>query len=134
MPSFIDQLKRYGGIFSKGLLVEVVPGMAAGAINVLFHEWNVDLERITKDIQYNRSLWTGLDEEHKQQLAHTAKQIGSLDFITSEFFINAIKKDFPAVASLLLNSKMAGEWLERQINELKGGVAGINIDKKDNGN
>ena len=118
MPSFIDRFKHYG----KGLIVQLVPGMAAGLIVELFSEWKVDVASITRDVQNHRSLWVDLKEEHKQQLAQVARQVGSLDFLTSDFVINSIKKDFPTVASLFLNWNMAGQWLDRQMNELKEGM------------
>jgi hypothetical protein len=129
MPSFIDKFKYYG----KGLIVQLVPGMAAGVIIELFSEWKVDVASITRDVQNNHSLSADLKEEQKQQLAQVARQVGSLDFITSEFVINAIKKDFPAVASLFLNWGMAGKWLERQINELKEGIATMDIEHREIG-
>jgi hypothetical protein len=126
MPNFVDTLKRYSTIFGKGLIQQMVPGMAAGLIADLFEQWNVDVAKVTSDIQNNRSLWARLEDEQKQQLAFAAQRVGSLDFITPEFFINAIKKDFPAVASLFLNWDRAGNWLERQIQEIKTEIARIN--------
>jgi hypothetical protein len=129
MANLADKFKQYGRTFGRGLITEMVPGMAAGLIVDLFHEWNVNLASITSDIQNNRSLWGGLEEEQKQQLAFAARQIGNLDFITPEFFINAIKKDFPDLASLLLNWNMAGQWLQRQIDDMKTEIELINNEK-----
>jgi len=126
MPNFGDTFKHYGNIVGKGLVQQLVPGMAAGLILNLFEEWQVDVAKVTSDVQNNRSLWVELKDEQKQQLAFAAKRVGNLDFITPEFFIYAIKKDFPAVASLFLNWDMAGQWLERQIQEMKTEIARIN--------
>ena len=131
MADLMGQVKHYGGFLGKGLLQELTPTVTAGLISELFQQWNVTLESITNDIQYNRSLWAGMSDEEKHQLAHAAKQLGTLDFFTPGFFINAITKDFPAIASLFLNWMMAGEWLARQITELKEGVASLNIDKNE---
>ena len=133
MANFIDQLKHYSGTVGKSLMGEMVPGMAAGLITEQFHEWNINLADITNDIKNNRSLWAGLEEEQKRQLAFAAKRIGSLDFITVDWFIDAIKKDFPAVASLFLNWDMAGKWLERQINELKEDIDSMDIEYREIG-
>lgn len=126
MPNITDQLKQYGGMFAKGLIPTVAPGIAAGLMTDLFHQWNVDLARITSDIQNNRSLWAGLEDDHKRQLAFAAKRIGTIDFITVEWFIDAIKKDFPDIASLFLNWGMAGQWLQRQVEEIKTEINQVN--------
>jgi hypothetical protein len=123
-----DRFKRYGGKVAKGLLQEMIPRMAAGLIVDKFTEWHVDLAKITGYIQNNSSLWAELTDENKRQLAYAARQAGSLDFITRDFFIAAIQEEFPAIASLFLKWGMAAQWLDRQIIELKGGVNSINID------
>lgn len=129
MGNLGDTAKYYGGLFAKGLMPQVVPGIAAGVLTDMFHEWKIDLTRITTDIQNNRSLWHGLQEDYKQQLAFAAQRLGSLDFITTDWFIDAIKKDFPAIASLFLNWNMAGQWLQRQIDEIKSQIEEMNKDK-----
>lgn len=125
MPDLLDRFKHYGGIIGKGLILELVPGMAAGAITEMFHKWGVSVAMITRYVQSNQSLWAEMEPENKRQLGVLAQKVGNLDFITPEFLINSIKKDFPGVASLFLNWPEAGEWLERQIDELKTGVTGI---------
>lgn len=129
MSNIGDTFKHYSNIFGKGLVQQLVPGITEGLIINLFEEWKVDVAKVTSDVQNNRSLWGSLEEQHKQQLAYAAKRVGNLDFITSRFFINAIKKDFPAVASLFLNWDMAGQWLERQVQEMKAEIARLsNVD------
>jgi len=97
----------------------MAPQVAGGYINQLFHQWNVDVHKITEDIQSNRSLWEDIKPEQKEQLSSLAARIGNLDFITSELVIESIKTDFPAVASLFLGWPEAQEWLARQLDELK---------------
>lgn len=121
MPS-IDSIKRHLAPFGKGLMQEMVPGMAAGAITEMFHQWHVDVPMITEYVRSNQSLWGGMGEEKRKELGILAQKVGNLDFITPEFLINSIRKDFPGVASLFLNWPEAREWLERQIEELKEGV------------
>jgi hypothetical protein len=115
----LDRLKQYGGVIGKGLLLQMAPQIAGGYINELFHQWNVDIDKITKDVQANRSLWEDVKPEQKEQLSNLATRMGNLDFITPEFVIESIKTDFPAVASLFLGWPEAQEWLARQLEELK---------------
>lgn len=123
MPDYLAKLK----VFGKGLIVEMVPGIASGIINEFFHQWNVNAAKIIQDVQSNRSLWVDLKPDQRDQLKATSQRLGNLDFITPEFLINSIKEDFPAVASLFLNWPEAGEWLARQINDLKAGIIDMNL-------
>jgi hypothetical protein len=134
MPNLFDKLKPYASILGKGLLLQMAPGIAAGIINELFHQWNIDVARINQDVQQNRSLWDVMDPKYREQLKTVGSAIGTLDFITPDFIAQSIKEDFPAVATLLLGSPEALEWLTRQINELKGGLESTDIDNKSTGN
>lgn len=116
----LDTIKQYASMFGTGLLKQMAPGVASGFINGLFHQWHVDGAKITQDIQNNRSLWDGLEPDQRREIGDLAKKVG-LDFITPEFFINSIKKDFPGVASLFLQWPEAAEWLASQIDDLKRG-------------
>lgn len=117
----LDRVKEGAGVFGKGLLLQVAPNIAAGIINELFNRWKIDVAKVTEKINNNASLWSELAPEHKQELIDLSEKI-SLDFITPEFFINSIKRNFPGVASLFLNWPEAADWLTRQIAELKGGI------------
>jgi hypothetical protein len=119
MSNLLDTLKQYGGLLSRGLMIQLAPGIAEGLINELFHQWNVDRAKAIQDIQNNRSLWATMKPEERKQLRALAKTIGNLDFITPDLVISSIKKDFHSVASLFLNWPEAGDWLTRQIEELK---------------
>lgn len=123
----LDSIKQRLTPFGKGLMLQFVPGMAAGAITEMFHKWHVDVAMITQYVQSNQSLWAEMEPEKKRQLGVLAQKVGNLNFITPEFLINSIKKDFPGVASLFLNWPEAAEWLTRQIDELKAGVNGVEL-------
>ena len=115
----LDKLKEYGGAIGKGLLLQLAPGVAGGIINELFHQWDVDVAKVIKDVQANRSLWDDIKPEQKEQLSNLASRIGNLDFITADLVIESIKNDFPGVASLFLGWPEAREWLTRQLEDLK---------------
>jgi len=123
----LGALKRYASAAGMGLMKEMAPRIAGGFINELFHQWHVDVARITKDVQDNRSLWGEMESDQRRQIGGLAKRVGNLDFITSEFLIDSIKKDFPGVASLFLNWPEAAEWLAKQIDDLKAGVNGVEL-------
>ena len=115
----LDALKKSASAVGIGLLKGMAPRIASGFINEQFHQWHVDVAKITQDVQNNRSLWGEMEPDQRRQIDDLAKRVGNLDFITPEFLINSIKKDFPGVASLFLNWSEAAEWLARQIEDLK---------------
>lgn len=119
MPNILDALKQYAGIFGKGLLLQIAPGVAEGFINDLFHEWKVDAAKVKQDVLNNKPLLDEMKPEQLAQLKSLKQRVGSLDFITPDLVINSIKHDFPGVASLFVNWPEAGEWLARQIEDLK---------------
>lgn len=100
-------------------MLELAPGIAAGLINELFHQWNVDAAKIIQDVQSNKSLWADMVPDQRKELNSLAARIGNLDFITPSFIITSVKDDFPAIASLFLNWPEAQQWLTGQINDLK---------------
>jgi len=118
----LDKLQQALKIFGKDLALQAAPGIAEGVINQFFHELNVDVAKVTNYVQHNRSLWNELKPEYQEQLRGLGLRLGTIDFITPDLVVNAIKEDFPAVASLFLNWADAGYWLERQVNELREGV------------
>jgi hypothetical protein len=118
-----SNLKRYSKMLGKGLLHEVSPGIVAGVINELFHEWNVDVAKVTDYVQYHRSLWDQISPEYQNALKNSARLIDP-SFLTPDFIVNAINKDFPAVASLFLSWTAAGEWLAGQTEQLKNHISG----------
>ena len=123
MSNGLDSLKEYAGLFSKGLILEMAPGIAGGIVNELFHQWNMDIVKAAEDVRENRSFWDKMEPEQHEQLRVLAEKVGGLDFITIAVFIDGIKKDFPGVASLFLNWPEARDWLLLQIEEFKAQVS-----------
>jgi hypothetical protein len=129
-----SKLKEYASTFGKGLIQQMVPGIAEGAINSLFHQANVDVDKLTDYVEHNRSLWNELNPQQREELKALSLRLGDLNFITPELIVNAVKEDFWLVANLLVNWPEAVDWLKRQINELKEGVASMDIDNKEKHN
>lgn len=123
MPKYLEKLKQLAGPIGRGLVQEMAPGIAGGVIVEQFHQWNVDVARITEDVLRDRSLWAEMGPDERKQLAVFSRQSVNLDFMTPGLVIDSIKGDFPAVASLFLNWPEAGQWLTRQIDDLKRELA-----------
>lgn len=119
MAKSLDTLKGYASSVSKGLILGIAPKIAAGAVNKLFHQWNMDVDKVTFAIKGNHSILQIIDPYQLNQLKGVTSLMDNLDFITPDLIIEGIKKDFPAVASLLINWPEAKDWLSRQVEDLK---------------
>jgi len=108
-----------GNRIGKGLLSQFAPDMLQGALVDLFKEKNLDIQKTTAWVEGNKSLWDSLGEERQEQFKRLAPKIGSLDRLDADWAINALRGDFPAVASLFLGWKKAHNWLGRQIVTIK---------------
>ena len=117
MPDVMSNLRKYAGILGRGLILELTPRMARGFINELFKQWNVNLDKITRDVFDDRS-WK-MEPAQLEYLRALEQRVGNLNFITPELVIDSIKVDFPEVAQLFLEWPPAGEWLSRQVEGIK---------------
>jgi len=115
----MDKVKRYAGMFGTGLLRQMAPEIAGGMLNELFHTWKVDVDKICRDVQNDRSIWDEMKPDQRKQIVGVARSMGNLDFLTVDVVVNGIKKDFPAVAGLFLSWPEAHDWLTRQLDILK---------------
>jgi len=118
----IGKVKEVANNFARGLMLQMAPEIAGGLINELFHQWNMDVAKVAEDVRENNSFWFKMDAEQHEQLRALAEKLGDVDFLTADVVINGIKKDFPGVASLILNWPEAAEWLLLQIADVKARV------------
>lgn len=127
MADYLSKLMETAGTFGRGILLEIIPKIAGGFINELFHQWEVDVPKVTQDVLGDKPLWENMEPSQREQLEDLKQRVGNLDFLTPELVVDSIKVDFPAVASLFLNWPEAGEWLDKQINNLKAGLNGVEL-------
>lgn len=115
----LGRLKQYADVFSKGLVQEMAPEIAAGILVELIRRWRIDTPTIVKYVEANHSIWDKLSDHDHERLRKAMRRVGTTKWVTPEWFINAIKKDYPAIASLILGWPEAQDWLEEQIERLK---------------
>lgn len=106
-------------MFGKGLILQMAPEISGGIINGLFHEWNMDITKVTEFVRGNKTLWSMVEPEQQEQLGALVEKVGDLDFLTADVLIDGIKEDFPGLASLFLNWPEAGAWLLLQVEDFK---------------
>jgi len=115
----LESLKRYADVFGKGLLLEMMPEVAGGVLVALFKKWSIDFPKVTRYVENDISLWERLSDHDREQLKVMARCVSDVDWLTSDWIIKSIKKDFPSIASLFLDDDEAHVWLEKQGEELK---------------
>jgi len=111
----LPNLKKYAGLFSKGFIIELAPEIAKGILIEIFKAKKVSVKSASDWVQNNTVLWKTLEPNEQGMLKNLAERAGNIDWLDADWVIEAIKKDFPAVASLFLGWKKANNWLARQV-------------------
>ena len=117
------QLGKYGQFLGKGLIGELAPSITKGVLVEVLKASEVDRRKATGWVENDVRLWDVLEPGHQKALRDLAQKVGNMEWVTAEWFIQAIKGDFPSVASLFLGWRKGRNWLERQIEIIKKEVA-----------
>ncbi len=112
MPEVIRNL---GGFLGKGIISQMAPQIAQGALVELLKAKKVDIKKATQWVESNNELWKELEPEHQERLKMLARKAGRVDFMNVDWAIDAMRKELPALASLFLGWRKANNWLGRQI-------------------
>ena len=120
----LPDLNKYAGMFSKGFVIKMAPEIAKGMLVEMFRAKKVSVTSASDWVQNNTSLWKTLDPDEQAMLKNLAERVGNIDWLDADWVIEAIKKDFPAVASLFLGWKKANNWLKRQVEIIRKEVEG----------
>lgn len=97
----------------------IAPSVMAGVLLFLFRSWNMDVAETTIWVQENRNLWDSMQPEYHDQIQKMAKKIGAIDWLDADWAIDAVKGEFPGVASLFMGWPEGKLWLTEQIENIK---------------
>lgn len=114
-----ETLKQYAGLFSKGLVIEMAPEIAKGILVEIFRARRVSVKSASDWVQSNTSLWKTLEPDEQALFKDLVQRAGNIDWLDIDWIIDAVKGDFPAVASLFLGWRKANNWLKRQVEIIK---------------
>lgn len=112
-------IKEYGGFMKNGILLRAAPKIVQGMLVKILKERQTDTKMATGWVLDNTSLWDSFSIEHQEAFRNLFRQVKNVDWITFEWIIDAIKADFPAVASLFLGWRKGNNWLQRQVDIIK---------------
>lgn len=119
-------LREWAELFSRGVVIKLAPEVAKGMLVEIFKAKKVSVKSASDWVQGNTSLWKTLEPDEQVMLKDLAQKVGDIAWLDADWAIDAIKGDFPAVASLFLGWRKANNWLKRQCeiikNELREGA------------
>lgn len=104
---------------NRGISATLAPVILKGTLINFFKSKNLDVKEITTWVEEKRSLWDNIGPEHQQQMKRLSPKLPNLNFLTVEWAIDGLKKDFPAVASLFLGWLKARNWLRKELDNIK---------------
>ena len=117
-----EELKKYGKYLGHGLIAEMAPEIVKGALVEMLRVRKTNVKKASDWVQSNASLWDSLTLAQQKGLIKLGENVHNLDWLTGEWVIQAIKDDFPALASLFLGWRKGSNWLERQVVIIKEGI------------
>ena len=110
-----DLLQKYGSMFGRGLLATEAPRLVKGALIESLKNNQVDVKKASLWVEKNVTLWNKLSLYNQKGIRRLRQMAGEPDWLTTEWVIDSLKKDMPALASLFLGWEKANNWLNRQV-------------------
>ncbi len=121
------ELKKIKGIARTTfheVIASQVPTIFKGMLNELLRRDDITFEGIVAMVEKNGPLLPHLTPEMTHGMRRAAELVPDIDFLTVEWFIDAIREEHKALASLFLGWKKGRNWLARQIEAIKAEMYG----------
>ncbi len=116
MPDIFEKVQSLAGPSMRGLAAQFAPSITKGLL--IEYLGKIKIEDIMSYVEKDVSLWSQTPE-YQAKIKKLARMQGNLSWLTSDWLIEAIRKDLPSLASMFLGWKKARNWLDRQVAELK---------------
>lgn len=120
----MPDILKYGQVFGRGVVATFAPSILKGMLVELFRKRRVDVGKVTEWVLADKSLWDSLEPEQKRQFKQLASKIGDVSWMNVDWAIDALKGEFPAVASLFLGWVKGRNWMARQMEAIKKELQG----------
>ena len=115
----LDNIRGIGELTLRGLIATQAPNLLKGVLNELLRRDDITVDKVVIMVEKNQALWDQFSPDITHSLHRAAEKITDVDWLTPEWFIEAIKKEHPALASLFLGWVKGKNWLSRQIVAIK---------------
>lgn len=119
-----DELMKYVNMMGKGVTAVLAPTVMGGMLVEIFRKKNVTTDVAIGWVKEDKSLWEIFGPEYQRQCRHAVAKLGTLDWMTADWAINAFREGEPALCSLFLGWKKGFNWMARQIDTIKNECQG----------
>lgn len=106
---------KVGTIMAKGLVAQFAPDIAKGVLVELLRKRQVNVKRASEWVQANYNLWADLKPDERANIKKLTSKVGDISWMDFAWAVDAMKGEYPAVASLFLGWTKGKNWLTRQI-------------------
>ena len=118
----LENLKGFTKMTLHGMIATQAPVVLKGILNEILRRDDITVEKVVEMVEKNQSLWSYLPPGVIHSLHRVAEQVTDIEWFDSAWFINSIKVEHPALASLFLGWRKGRNWLDRQILEIKANL------------
>jgi len=119
-----ENIKGIARTTFQGVIASQVPTILKGMLNEFLRRNDITFEGIVAMVEKNGSLLPHLTPEMTHGMRRAADLVPDIDFLTVDWFIDAIREEHKALASLFLGWKKGRNWLARQIEAIKAEMYG----------
>ena len=115
----LPDIKRIMPFIGTGLISTMLPGIIKGLLLGFFKDQKVNSKILTQWVQEDSSLWSMLAPKWQRVIRDQRSRLGDTKWFTPDWLIDAVKGDYPSIASLFLGWVKAAAWLKNQVEEIK---------------
>jgi len=115
----LDNIRGIGELTLKGLIATQAPNLFKGVLNELLRRDDITVDKVVTMVQGNQPLWDQLSPDITHSLRRAAEHVTDVTWLDSAWFVNNIKTQHAALASLFLGWRKGRNWLDRQILDIK---------------
>jgi len=115
----LDNIRGIGELALRGMVANKAPDLFKGMLNAWLTDFFISPQMLSDMVMNNQSLWPLIPENYHVQFQRMASKISDLDWLTTEWVIDAVRKEHPSIASLFLGWKKGRNWMDRQIIQIK---------------
>lgn len=116
-------LRGYLDVGTRGLVLQILPDVIKGMINELMSLHRVDVKMAVKWVKDDVKLWPmfGIQQNDKIKNLIVRLRISKMDdsWITTTWLLEGIRKQHPALYSLMMGWPEGYAWCNRQVADIK---------------
>ncbi len=120
----LNNIKGAARTTFKNVIASQVPTIFKGMLNEFLRRDDITFEMMVAMVEKNESLLPYLPPKITHSMRRAAELVPDVDWLTADWFIDAIRQEHKAMASLFLGWKKGRNWLTRQIKAIKAEMYG----------